>query len=207
MVVPPAPGDTPGLTEQDTHDDSPRATSPRLLLTAGLVVLLLAALGTGTWLAATRGVAALGIEQGSSEVQAEREAVMSQTRQFMLRANTYGPDQLDEQGALTDYKELVEEVITPKLSTSFLKEVTAAEQIVAQTGAVRETEVFSTGVATIDADSATALVAGTFTTSYPDKQGDLQATEPVPFRVQVQLVKTDGTWLVDDFDPITGADQ
>lgn len=207
MVVPPAPGDTPGLTEQDAHDDSPRATRPRLLLAAGLVVLLLAALGASVWLAADRDVPVLGVEQGSGEVQAEREAVMSQTRQFMLRANTYGPEQLDDQGALTDYKELVEEVITPKLSTSFQKEVTAAEQIVAQTGAERATEVFSTGVASIDEDSATALVAGTFTTSYPDAQGAPKATEPVPFRVQVELVKVDGTWLVDDFDPVTGAER
>jgi Mce-associated membrane protein len=50
-------------------------------------------------------------------------------------------------------------------------------------------------------------VAGTFVTSYPDKQGELQPTEPVPFRVQVSLVKTEGEWLVDDFDPITGASQ
>ncbi len=211
MVVPPAPGDTPGLTGrlsgEDTHGDSLRAARLRLALAGGLAVVLLAALGSSVWLAATRGVEALGIEQGSSEVQSEREAVMSQTRQFMLRANTYGPEQLDDQGALTDYKELVEEVITPTLSTSFQKEVTAAEQIVAQTGASRATEVFSTGVSTIDADSATALVAGTFTTSYPDKSGEPKATEPVPFRVQVQLVKTDGEWLVDDFDPISGAEQ
>lgn len=195
------------MTDETTRDDPSHAGTVRLAVTGALVVVLLAALGTVVWLTATRGFEAIGIEGGAGEVQAERETVMSQTRQFMLRANTYGPDQLDDSGQLTDYRALVEEVITPKLSSSFAKEVTAAEQIVAQTGAARTTEVFSTGVSTIDADSATALVAGTFVTSYPDKQGELQPTEPVPFRVQVSLVKTEGEWLVDNFDPITGASQ
>jgi Mce-associated membrane protein len=195
------------VTDETTRDDPSHADTVRLAVTGALVVVLLAALGTVVWLTATRGFEAIGIEGGAGEVQSERETVMSQTRQFMLRANTYGPDQLDDSGQLTDYRALVEEVITPKLSSSFAKEVTAAEQIVAQTGAERTTEVFSTGVSTIDGDSATALVAGTFVTSYPDKQGELQPTEPVPFRVQVSLVKTEGEWLVDDFNPITGASQ
>jgi Mce-associated membrane protein len=207
VAVPPAPGKRPGVTDETTRDDPSHADTVRLAVTGALVVVLLAALGTVVWLTATRGFEAIGIEGGAGEVQSERETVMSQTRQFMLRANTYGPDQLDDSGQLTDYRALVEEVITPKLSSSFAKEVTAAEQIVAQTGAERTTEVFSTGVSTIDGDSATALVAGTFVTSYPDKQGELQPTEPVPFRVQVSLVKTEGEWLVDDFNPITGASQ
>lgn len=193
------------MTDETTHDDPSHAGTVRLAVAGALVVVLLAALGTVVWLTATRGLEAIGIEGDAAQVQSERETVMSQTRQFMLRANTYGPEQLDDSGQLTDYRALVEEVITPKLSSSFAKEVTAAEQIVAQTGAARTTEVFSTGVSSIDGDSATALVAGTFVTSYPDKQGDLQPTEPVPFRVQVSLVKTEGEWLVDDFDPITGA--
>lgn len=194
------------MTDETTHEH-PRATTLRLALTGVLVVVLLAAVGTSIWLVATRGFDALGVDRGASQVQSEREQVMSQTRQFMLRANTYGPDQLDDSGELTDYRALVEEVITPKLSASFAKEVTAAEQIVAQTGASRTTEVFSTGVATIDDDSATALVAGTFTTSYPTKKNGTQSTEPVPFRVQVSLVRSEGEWLVDDFDPITGGEQ
>ena len=46
-------------------------------------------------------------------------------------------------------------------------------------------------------------VAGTFTDSYP-KQGQL---EPTPFRFEVTLVKVQGSWLVDDFTPVTGAEQ
>jgi len=209
VAVPPAPGELAGLTDDSTHDaeDNPgRATTFRLALAGVLVVVLLASLGASIWLAATRGVEAVGIESGAGELQAERDAVMTQTRQFMLRTGTYGPDQL-ENGQLPEYKELVEEVITPKFATSFQESVTTAEQIVSQAGVSRTAEVFSTGVATIDADSAQALVAGAFTDSYPDKQGDLQPQEPVPFRIQVTLVKTEGEWLVDDFTPVTGAEQ
>ena len=41
---------------------------------------------------------------------------MAQTRQFMLRIGTYGPDQL-EGGQLPEYRELVSEVITAKFGT------------------------------------------------------------------------------------------
>lgn len=195
------------MTDPTTHETPARTTSPRLVLAGVLVLVLLAAAVSSAVLVTHRGFDALGIDRGASGQQAEREVVMSQARQFMLRANTYGPEQLGEDGSLGDYRTLVEEVITPKLATSFQKEVTAAEQIVAQTGATRDTEVFSTGVATLDDDSATALVAGTFTTSYPDKDGEPRPTEPVPFRVQVTLVHTEGEWLVDDFAPITQAEQ
>ena len=205
MAVPPAPGNDAGVTSSPTHDTS-QATSFRLALLGVLVVVLLAAVGTSIWLVATRGAAEVGIQGEAAEIQAEREAVMSQTRQFMLRMGTYGPDQL-ENGQLPEYREQVTEVITPKFASSFEKSVTTAEQLVAQAGVARRAEVFSTGVATIDADSATALVAGTFTDSYPTRQGEMEPQPPVPFRMQVSLVKTGGEWLVDDFTPVTGAAQ
>lgn len=186
---------------QPTPD--PRTSRFRLALLGLLVVVLVGSLGTSAWLVATRGFEAVGIERGADETQAERDRVMSQSRQFMLRMGTYGPDQL-ENGGLPEYRELVTEVITPKFATSFEKSVTAAEQIVAKAGVSREAEVFATGVATLDDDSATALVAGSFTDSYPDRKGDLQPQQPVPFRMELTLVKTDGEWLVDDFTPVTG---
>ena len=147
------------MTDDSTHDDNQastgRASTFRLVLAGLLVVVLLASLGTSIWLAATRGFEAVGIERGASELQSEREAVMSQTRQFMLRTGTYGPDQLVD-GQLPEYRELVEEVITPKFATSFDQSVSTAEQIVSQAGVSRTAEVFSTGVATIDADGLEA---------------------------------------------------
>ncbi|HEX6148843.1 hypothetical protein [Nocardioides sp.] len=183
-----------------------RSIGFRLTLTGVLALVLVLSLGASVWLSATRGFEAIGIGAGAGELQSERDQAMSRTRQFMLRMGTYGPDQLDG-GQLPEYRELVTEVITPKFATTFEKSVTTAEQIVAQAGVSRKAEVFSAGVSTIDADSATALVAGTFTDSYPDRSGALQPQEPVPFRIEITLVKTEGEWLVDDFTPVTGADQ
>ena len=83
-----------------------------------------------------------------------------------------------------------------------------AEATVKQAGLARSAKVFSTGISAIDSDSATALVAGSITQSYPKTPGADQRveTEPAPFRVQVTLVKIKGTWLVDDFQPLTGTD-
>ena len=193
------------MTSSD-RDHPSQAPTFRLVLLCVLVVVLLAGIGTSAWLVTTRGAEAVGIEGGATEVQQERDAVMSQSRQFMLRMGTYGPDQL-EGNELPEYRDLVSEVITPKLEASFDRQVSAAEQIVSQAGVARTAEVFSTGVATLSDDSATALVAGTFTDSYPTKKGDLDPQEPVPFRIQLTLVKSDGTWLVDDFTPVTGAER
>ncbi len=120
---------------------------------------------------------------------------MAQAEQFMLRINTYGPDLLADDGTMPDYRKLVEEVITPKFAADFEKNVPLAEATVKQAGLARTAQVFSTGVSAIDSDSATALVAGSITQSYPKSPGSDRAgqTEPAPFRVQVSLVKIKGT--------------
>ena len=142
----------------------------------------------------------------ASDLQAEREKVMSQSRQFILRVNTYGPELLAEDGTMPAYRELVLEVITEKFAADFEETVPAAEATVAQAGFSRRAEVFGAGVSVIDSDSATALVAGSFTNSYPDPDDDTQRIDdlPLPFRVQIELVKVDGEWLVDNFTPVTG---
>jgi Mce-associated membrane protein len=179
--------------------------SPRFRrgLLAVLVVVLVAGLMSLAWLVSGRGVGAVGVQGSQEQVQGEREAVMAQTEQFMLRMGTYGPDLLDEKGAMPKYRQRVEDVITPKFAVSFEKEAATAEQLVAQARISRQASVFATGVSALDDDSATALVAGAFTDSYP-KTG---AREPAPFRIEVSLVKVKGEWLVDNFTPVTGAGQ
>ena len=94
-------------------------------------------------------------------------------------------------GAMPAYRDQVGEVITPKFKASFEKEAGVAEQLVAQSQAARVAEVFATGVSDIDPDSATALVAGTFTDTYVVKDEPVEG-EPVPFRIEVSLVRIDG---------------
>lgn len=195
------------MSEKTSSASDPRPTSHtlRLTLLVVLLALLVASVAAVGYLAATRPVPALGVQGDQDALQSERESVMAQAEQFMLRINTYGPDLL-EGDTMPKYRKLVEEVITPKFATDFEKNAPLAEATVKQAGVGRSAKVYSTGVSAIDADSATALVAGSFTQSYPSSPGssDRVETEPAPFRVQVSLVKIKGTWLVDDFTPLTG---
>jgi hypothetical protein len=173
-----------------------RATGFRTVLLAVLVALALVAAGLLAWLLLARG-------DDADDVQSSREEVMAQTEQFMLRMGTYGPDLLDEKGAMPEYRERVTDVITDKFAASFEQEAGTAEQLVAQAGVTRVADVFATGVSSIDQDSARTLVAGTFSDSY-DVKGKTVEQEPIPFRIEVSLVEVDGEWLVDDFDPVSG---
>ena len=194
MAVPPS-SDAPGLSTSRDHDRPP-ASSARLrrLLLAVLTAVALVAAGLTIWFVPQG--------RGSDDPHAaDREAVMSQSRQFMLRMGTFGPEQLDDQGQLAEYRELVTEVITPKFKASFDKEASVADQMVGQVGVSREADVFSAGVSALDDDSATALVAGSFTDSFEVK-GERRPQEPVPFRYELKLEKIKGSWLVDDFTPV-----
>ena len=201
MEVAVAPAPDPVI---DTGDPARGRSAPfRLALLVVLVVLLLVSAGVLVWLLADR--------RGTADTQqAEREKVMSQTEQFVLRLNTYGPDDLDDQGHLSAYQDQVDEVITPKFASDFESSgLPLAEQTVKQAGYGRSAEVFGVGVQSIDSDSAVAIVAGGLTSSYPDpKHPDDSARrtsgpEDV-LRWEVDLVKTDGSWLVDGYSPVTG---
>lgn len=192
VVVPPAPADT---AVTSTTAAPARSAGFRTVLLAVLVALALAAAALLAWVLLARG-------GDGDDVQSSREEVMAQTEQFMLRMGTYGPDLLDEQGAMPEYRERVTGVITDKFAASFESEAGTAEQLVAQAGVNRTADVFATGVSSIDQDSARTLVAGTFSDSYEVK-GETVDQEPIPFRIEVTLVKVDGEWLVDDFDPVT----
>ena len=194
-----------GTRSSAPRDEGAPPQAPRFR--RGLLVVLVAVIVAGlvamAWLVSGRDVGAVGGRGDQEQVQSEREAVMAQTEQFMLRMGTYGPDLLDDKGAMPEYRQRVEDVITPKFAVSFEKEAATAEQIVAGARISRQASVFATGVSAIDEDSATALVAGAFTDSYP-KTGQ---RDPAPYRIEVSLVKIAGQWLVDDFSPVTGADR
>lgn len=233
-----SPDSDPSATSETSSETSSDTTAPtvpgeerpvrpvlRTVLLAVLVLVLLAASAVFVTAVATRtatedaGVLDRTVDavRGVNSVQQQREEVMSAASQFMLRLNTYGPDLL-EGGEMPEYRRLVTEVITPSFLTSFEQQVTAAEQTVANAGLGRRCELSGVGVATMDADSATALVAGFWVNSYPlpetDESGEAQPGEPdaervddVPtrFRVAVELVRIDGEWLVDDFGPASRA--
>jgi Mce-associated membrane protein len=186
------------------QEPAPRAPLFRLVLLGALALALLASVVTGLVLAPARGW--LVHPSASDSLQADREAAMAQTQQFVMRVNTYGPQMLDSQGQMPTYRSRVKDVITPKFAVSFDKSVTLAEQSVKSYGLARTCAVFSTGVEVIDSDSATVLVAGSISQTAKNRQGKRVSTgEPSPFRLRVSLDKVGGTWLVDDYQPVTAS--
>lgn len=186
---------------------APTRSAPfRLVLLVVLAALLVGSAGTLVWLLAGRRGAA-------DDLQSQRESVMSTTEQFVLRLNTYGPADLDAQGHLSDYQDRVEQVISPSFATDFESSgLPIAEQTVKQAGYGRTAETFGVGVESLDSDSAVAIVAAGLTGSYPDPdhpddQAERTSSGQDVLRWEVDLVRTGGTWLVDDYTPVTGADQ
>ena len=194
------------MTTADPTPDHQPNQKFRLVLLVVLLVVLVASAGTLGWLLVDR-------DSGSSDAaQADREAVMSQAEQFVLRLNTYGPDQLDDEGRLTEYRDQVKEVITPKFASEFeTSGLPIAEETVKTAGYGRSVEIFGVGVESIDEDSATVIIAAGMTGSYPDPKNPddpsrrVDADEDV-LRWEIPVVKVDGEWLVDDYTPVTGED-
>ena len=203
MAVPPAPGAVSATdVSEGPRPTRLRPTRVRLVLLVVLLAALVASSCALVWVLTTR-------DGESDGAQQEREQVMSQTRQFVLRLNTYGPDDLDEEKRLRDYQAQVTEVITPKFAADFESSgLPIAEQTVARAGYSRSAEVFGVGVQRLDEDSAVAIVAAGLTGSRPDPKAPDDASkrgaaEDV-LRWEGDLVKVDGEWLVDDYAPVTG---
>lgn len=136
---------------------------------------------------------------GAYGTSAERAKVMATTEQFVLRMGTYGPDDLDKAKKLTDYRKLVKELLTTKFATSFEQSLEIVEQQVAK-GAARAAKVQGVGIASIAANSATALV----TWQAKDTVGGEPYGDPVQFRWKVTALKVKGEWRIDNFAPVTG---
>lgn len=214
MAVPPAPDGPVTSSSPSTSGPAPRR-SPGLrpVLVLVFAVVLIGCLASLTYLAGERAPSGASFSEQVSAIfkpdttlADEREVAMSQSKQFVLRLNTYGPQLLDGENAMPKYRALVKEVTTAKFGADFEENAGLAEQTVAQAGVGRVAEVFSTGVSALDADSATVLVAGSFTNSYPNPQDPEERvdTDSLPFRFEVSLDKIDGTWLIDDFIALTG---
>lgn len=208
---------TEQLTDERTEPQqaAPRADEPRPVRGArarwvvlGVLVVLIVASLSYLGVRIGQGSGSLGdrftqaFEPTQSSLAEERDAAMSQARQFALRVNTYGPDMLQGK-SMPAYRAQVEPVITDKLKAQFDQSAVLADATVAQNGLKRTCDVYATGVAAIDEDTATVLVAGDFTFSYPKTKGSKQYVRAADelFRWEVQLDKVNGTWLVDSFGP------
>jgi len=192
-------------------EPSPSSIWLRFGVAVLLAVVILASLGYLGW-RVTNQTGSFGTRVGqsfngpSNDLPQQRAEVMSQAREFALRINTYGPDLL-RGTTMPGYRTQVDAVITPKLQAAFEKNATLADATVSQAGVKAAAAVYATGVASLTGDSATALVAGSLSYSYPTSKGSKTYTKPTsePFRWEVELKNVNGTWLVDDFGPSESA--
>jgi hypothetical protein len=188
-----------------------------VVVVACLVLLgvRLAAYGTdGLFAQAPADGAAVDGGDGGSGVTVDdprtRALVSGQAQQFVLRFNTYGPADLDEQNRMPGYVERVGSLMTPQFRVGFEQSVTLAEQAVAHPRNAPVVAVYPTRLESLGDDSATVLVAGAFTGSYPDPEGtgdDRVVYEAQPFRYRVSLQRVEERWLVDNFAPASENDE
>lgn len=213
--MPLATDDKIELTGPPADPDNEVSAVVRWGVLALLAAVLLASLGvltsrfldgaSGSPSAAKLGRVLVGRTTGAADTLAsQREQVMSQATKFAVRLNTYGPQMLGpDHKTMPSYRKEVAALLTPKFQTDFNKNVPLAEATVASQGAGRSAEVYAAGVAAIDQDTATALVTGRMTFTYPQKPGSTKRVTAAQqlFRWEVDLVKTHGTWLVDNWAP------
>jgi hypothetical protein len=193
------------VTPEDQVEAPHQATRFRAVLLGVLALALVVSGGLALHLGSSRHVRPFSGAR-ADQAQADREAVMAQTQQFVLRLNTYGPSMLDSHGQMPGYRSRVKAVITPKFAVSFDQSVAVAEQSVKTYGLQRTCAVFATGVELLDSDTAQVLVAGSFSQTARNRKGkEVPTGEPAPYRLRVSLDKIDGQWLVDDYQPVTSS--
>ncbi|MEI7055825.1 hypothetical protein WBG06_08415 [Nocardioides sp. CCNWLW239] len=189
----PGPAAETGAASDGGSDQ--RASLLRWGVLALLVAVIVAAVGYVGW-QLTRGA--------DESVVSQREQVMAAADKFVGRVNTYGPEDVgSDKKTMPDYRKEVGELLTPKFEKSFLGNVAFAEATVVQQGVGRSSDVHSTAVAGLDEDSATVLVVAELTISYPKAEGSEERVEAARqlARTEVELVKHNGEWLVDDWYP------
>jgi len=147
-----------------------------------LAVVLVIAVGAAVWL----GTKARHDDQDSQD----RASAATVASQFALRMDKVDGTKFD------DYIKGVNALLTTKAKTKNAKVFDVMKQSY-QVAKVKGTgKVLMTAVGDSDADSATVLVV--HDASVSTTQGDIEHH----YRWTVDMVKVDGKWLVDDFNPV-----
>lgn len=173
---------TAGVEDPGAQQRPARRRSPLLIVSAVLVVALLASAGVATWL----GLKAHSVE----EAEQERAAAANVAGQFALRM-----DKVD--GADFDaYIKRVNELLTTKARTKNNQTFDVIKQSYTAAKVKGTGKLILTAVGDSDSDSATVLVV--HDAAVTTAQGDIDHH----YRWSIDLVKVKGSWLVDDFNPV-----
>jgi hypothetical protein len=152
------------------------------IVCAVLAVLLVAAVAAAVW---------LGLKtHAASQERDDRAAAANVASQFALRVDTFDGKDMDS------YGKSVQGLLTTKYKSEFEKQFAPFKQVYAKAQASSTGKVLMTAVGSYDPDSASVLVV--HDGSVKSKLGSQVRHQ----RWAVDLVKVDGKWLVDDFNPV-----
>ena len=147
-----------------------------------LAVVLVVAAAVATW---------LGIKSHQEEQASEQRAAASTVAsQFALRMDKVDGTKFD------DYVKAVNQLLTTKAKTKNSKVFDVMKQSYQAAKVKGSGKVLMTAVGASDADSATVLVV--HDASVTTTQGNIDHH----YRWTVDVVKVNGKWLVDDFNPV-----
>lgn len=178
---------------------APRNTFIRLSVTVLSLVMIVACI------VAIVLMATAPPKKDSAKLGDERAAVSSVANTLVQGQWTFDKSML-KGTSMPAFRAKVESVITPKYDVTFQQLATNVEAAVNGSGLKRTVQIWSTGVAAIDADQATVLVVGAYTEWAPKSKGSTvyASAGEVPFRDVLSLVKVKGSWLVDSQAPAEG---
>lgn len=160
----------------------------RRLLSYGLSAALVVALAFAVVVTFVGGAGSAAT--ASTQDSQARKEVQRVASAFAANVNTYSSSNIDS------YTKRVKPLLTDKFEKSFSQ---AIEGIVAQMRSAKiesKGEVLVTGVNAIDKDSATVLVVSDADVS------TAVGNRARHFRWQIDLVRQQGAWLVDGFEPM-----
>jgi Mce-associated membrane protein len=177
---------TPRPTQGPSSGPS-RGTASRapgwVVVAAVLLVILTAGAGAAAgWLWSD-------VEETSAD-DARRDEVAQVASQFATDVNTYSAQDIGT------YSSRVTALLTDDFAGSFEDALQGLEEQVQTAELESEGEVLKTAVASIDEDQARVLVVADATVD------SVFQTRVRHFRWEVELVRQDGTWLVDNFTPV-----
>jgi Mce-associated membrane protein len=174
--------------EQDPDDRRDGSARLRWGLTAVLATLLVLAA-----VLVVVEVAALRPRSRQLETDQEtRSAVVRAAERFTVQTNTYSA------GSMAAYQSRMDTMMSPKFRADYKKVMEQLSSTIKQAKVSSKGVVLASAVASLDPDSAQVLVvsdAAVKTVTDPNLARH--------FRWEISLVRIDGTWLVDDFTPVT----
>jgi hypothetical protein len=151
-------------------------------MAAVLALLLVVAVAVGIW-----GFVRLSAVEDDLDARAD---VVRVAEQFVVQFNTYEPESVDS------YAESVNALLSTSAKTAFGNQIEDITRLINETDLSSKGEVLASGVASLDDDSSRVLVVADAEAT--SKAGPVQRH----FRWEISLVKVDGKWLVDDFEPV-----